>query len=279
MKGVVQTEVARALELIEAVAWAQIQRAVVPTFRDRFGVSVRDAEGVVKLLAPLSLQLALNRVFALGVATPLTVERLDALIAEYRAANVTRFVVGWAPVALPDDARQWFIDRGFRTIRSMAKTCRPTESTIVAETGLQVVEIDPVDADRFGTTAAQGNDLPPEFAPGFNSTIARAGWHHYLALDGVRPVSAAAMYVEGDFAWGGLAGTIASDRGRGAQSALLARRIRDAHRLGARWITCEATADSPRQPSQSLRNMRRLGFEVLYERENYVLDLAPSPIA
>jgi hypothetical protein len=262
------------LELVEASAWAQIQRAVAPSFLERFGVSVHERDGMVALFAPLTRELALNRILALGVSTPLTAIALDALIAEYRAASVPRFLIGWSPVARPDQARQWFTDRGFRKICGMAKTYRRTGSTLAVDTQLEVTEVGAADAERFGATAARGNDMPPEFASGFNSTLGHPGWRHYLALDGARPVAAAALYVEGEVAWGGFAGTIASDRGRGAQSALLARRVRDAASSGAKWITCETTAESPERPNQSLRNMRRLGFELLHEREHYVLDLS-----
>jgi hypothetical protein len=50
--------------------------------------------------------------------------------------------------------------------------------------------------------------------------------------------------------------------------------VRDAASSGAKWITCETTAESPERPNQSLRNMQRLGFELLHEREHYVLDLS-----
>jgi hypothetical protein len=269
-------ELSARLDLVEASAWAQIQRAVAPSFQKRFGVSVHERDGMVALFAPLTRELALNRIFAVGVSTPLSPAQLDALIGEYRAARVPRFLIGWAPGARPDDARKWLTDRGFRKISPMAKMYRRTDSALTVETTLRAIEVDPDDAERFGATAARGNDMPPEFASGFNSTIGHPGWRHYLAFDGARPVAAAALYVEGEVAWGGLAGTIASNRRRGAQSALLARRVRDAASSGAKWITCETTAESPERPNQSLRNMRRLGFELLHEREHYVLDLSDS---
>lgn len=101
------------------------------------------------------------------------------------------------------------------------------------------------------------------------------GWRHYFVLDGERPIAAAALYVEGDVAWAGLGGTLPADRLRGAQNALLARRVREACFAGARWITSWTTAEFSERPNQSLRNMKRLGFEVSYESENYVLDLRP----
>jgi hypothetical protein len=268
-------EVSVRLELIEASAWRQIQRSVAARFRERFGVIVRADSGTVRIHAPRTTELALNRVYALGIATPVTQGRLDALTREFILTGSPRFLISWAPIAQPPEARQWFADRGFRRITRIARLTRRTDPALEAASDLEVVVAGPRDAEQFGATAALGNGLSLDFAPGFNSTMGHRGWRHYLALDGSRPVAAAALYVEGDIAWAGFAGTLPADRRRGAQSALLARRVRDAYDAGARWITCETTAESPERPNQSLRNMRRLGFEVTYELENYVLDLRP----
>jgi len=265
------------LELLEASAWRQIQSTVAPEFSDRFGVSVLADSGTVRIRAPRTSQLALNRVYALGVASPLSETGLDALIQEFVDAGSPRLLISWAPVAQPTEARLWFDERGFRRITGITRLTRRTEPDLEVTSDLKVAAATSGDAEPFGQTAALGNGLPLEFAPGFNSTMGRPGWRHYFAIDGTRPVAAAALYVEADIAWAGFAGTLPADRGRGAQSALLARRVRDAYDAGARWITCETTAESPARPNQSLRNMRRLGFEVTCERENYVLDLPASP--
>jgi len=267
---------ARRLELLEASVWSQIQGMVSPVFRERFGVSVVSDRGGVRIRAPRTRDLSLNRVYALGIEIPLTIEDLDELIVEFREAAVPRFLISWAPVAQPRDARRWFQERGFRRITSIARLTRRTVPDVDVPTDLHIVEARVTDTTLFGEIAARGNGLPPEFAPGLNSTIGRRGWRHYFVFDGDRPVAAAALYVEGDIAWAGFGGTLPDDRRRGAQSALLARRISDAHEAGATWITCWTTAESPERPNQSLRNMKRLGFELTYEIENYVLDLVPG---
>jgi len=226
--------------------------------------------------APRTMELALNRVYALGIATPLIPARLDALVHEFLLAGSPRFLISWAPIALPAEATRWFEERAFRRIISIARLTRRTAPDLAATSSLDVVEARPDDAEQFGAIAALGNGLSPEYAPGFSSTMGRPGWRHYFAVDGTRPVATAALLVEGDVAWAGLASTLPADRRRGAQSTLLARRIRDAFAAGARWITCETTAELPDRPNQSLRNMTRLGFEVTYELENYVLDLRPT---
>ena len=94
-----------------------------------------------------------------------------------------------------------------------------------------------------------------------------------LAYVDSRPIAGAAMYAGEDAAWCGLAATLQAERGRGALSALFVRRIQDAATAGCRWVTAETLPERPDRSNPSLRNMRRLGFEELYEREAHVYGL------
>jgi hypothetical protein len=92
-----------------------------------------------------------------------------------------------------------------------------------------------------------------------------------MALDGDRPAAIAAMFVQGGYAWFDMAGTLSEYRGRGAQGALLQRRIRDAARMGCRWIVVETAEETPERSAPSYRNTLRSGFQVAYLRPNYML--------
>jgi hypothetical protein len=88
-------------------------------------------------------------------------------------------------------------------------------------------------------------------------------------------VGSAALYVEEEYAWARFGGTLPKARRRGAQGAVLAQRIRDAHTMRARWITAWTTAETTDRPTPSRHNMFRRGFEPAYEIENYVRDFSP----
>ena len=75
---------------------------------------------------------------------------------------------------------------------------------------------------------------------------------------------------DGDWYYGTSIATRPSHRRRGAQGALLARRIRDAADLGCRWLVTETGEDLPERPNPSFRNMLRTGFELAYQRANYL---------
>ena len=69
----------------------------------------------------------------------------------------------------------------------------------------------------------------------------------------------------------GLGATVPSHRGKGAQGALLARRIADANESGARATVTETGRPEPGEEAKhpSYRNILRAGFEEAYVRINY----------
>jgi GNAT superfamily N-acetyltransferase len=138
----------------------------------------------------------------------------------------------------------------------------PTDYRIaVAETG---------DAKAFAEVATIGFGMPPQWRPWLAASVGRAGWRHYLAWKDSKPVACAALFVRGDAGWLGVATTVPAARGRGAQGALLARRIEDGLALGCRWFVTETGEETPERPNPSFRNMIRAGFKVAYHRQNYM---------
>lgn len=264
--------ISRLMHRVEVEAWAQMQLALPADFTARMGISVTRTGGGVALMARNVDNLALNRLLGLGLDEPLDASLLGDLIARYRDAGVSRLLVQWSPDASPDDMPIRLRSLGFRAIPRIAKLCRRPDSHAEAPTSVTVRTIDVDEAAAFAATA--GCVERPELAPGFSSTVGHPGWHHYLAMHGARAVAAAALFVRDEIAWFGLGVTLPADRGRGAHSALLARRLRDAAALGCNWAACETTEETPERPNPSFRNMRRAGFEVVCLGENYVLDLA-----
>jgi hypothetical protein len=267
------------IELIEAEAWAELQINLAEDFRSRLGIDVQHRSGAVLLIAGNSPTLPINRVIGLGLIAPLTEKVLDEVIHEYSSAGVERFIVQWSPAAEPALAHEWFIDRGFTLLaRPITKVYRRAAAmhAIVADPLLTVTEIGQSDAQVFEDLIAVPLGVPEGLGPGIRSTIGLPGWRFYLVYDGHRPIAGAALFVKGRMAWCGLGATIESDRRRGAQAALLARRLHDAEVDGCEWVTADTLAETAERASQSYRNMTRAGFTTLYDRPNYLLDLRLS---
>ena len=69
------------------------------------------------------------------------------------------------------------------------------------------------------------------------------------------------MWVEGEHAYLGFAGTLPEHRGKGGQGSLFAARIARARELGCTTIVTETGEQIPDRPSESYRNILRFGFE------------------
>ena len=134
---------------------------------------------------------------------------------------------------------------------------------------MTVREVHASERDVFGSTAAAGFEMPPPFAGWLAGVVGLEGWHTYVSFFVDEPVGAAALLVAGDFAWLGIGATRSTLRKRGSQSALLARRIADAARFGARHASTETGVPQEGKPAPSYANILKAGFEVAYVRPNW----------
>jgi GNAT superfamily N-acetyltransferase len=142
---------------------------------------------------------------------------------------------------------------------------------------LDVRRIGSADARVFGHLVATAFNYPPAISPIAGQTIGREHWHHYLAFEGDTPIASGAMYISGEAAWFGFAATDAAYRKRGAQQALILRRLEDAAEAGCKWVSVETAEDTVTRDAPSFRNLRRLGFEIAYGRPNYLWVRAAGP--
>lgn len=257
------------VERTEAEAWHDAYAAATPAVAARLGISVARIGGAVALGMKSVPYPGFNRAVGLGVDRPATEAELEAILAWATEHAPPKFCVHRSPRALPSEIPSWLEARGLVVRTRWAKMLRDVEAPPEERTDLDLVEIRPEGSAAFGAAAAEGFGLP-DWSDWIATMVGRTGWRHYLALDGERPVATGALFVQGDVGWLGFASTLPSHRGRGAQSALLARRIRDAAGLGCRHVATETGEDLPERPNPSFRNMIRAGFEVAYLRDNYI---------
>lgn len=259
----------RAIEGIEAEAWRQHQLASPASIKQRYGIEVRDLAGGVALIAPAG-PVGMNRMLGLGLSHPLDDEALDQVIDVFRTAAVPRFMLLLSPDAHGMNDTH-LLGRGFVQRSRMAKLFRRPDATASSATDLVITMIGHSDADLYGKVVAAGHDDPPDLAAAHAATVGTPQWRHYLAYDGGgAAVAGATLFWSNGVAWCGFSSTLPAARGRGAHSALLARRIRDAAELGCTLVACETVEETEARPNAAYRNMRRAGFEVAYMRPNLV---------
>jgi hypothetical protein len=260
----------RLLEHADTQGWASHQLAAPPVVVEHFGLGLQRLAGATLMSASRGDILGLNRVLGLGIDEPLTPAVLDDVLSRYRARDVTKVLLQLCPLAIDPATDAAFEARGIAARTRHAKLWRQPDPRLSASTDLTIVEIDRSSAELYGAVAVQAYGDPPLLAAGHSATIGQKEWRHYIAFDGDRAVSTAALYVTDSTGWCGFAATLPSHRGRGAHCALLAARVREAAAQGCEVVVCETLEETPERPNPSFRNMRRMGFEVAYFRPNFI---------
>jgi GNAT superfamily N-acetyltransferase len=203
----------------------------------------------------------LNRVYLCGAEPGLSSAGIGRLIDLFATEGVKRFFVWLSPGPDMDQARAWLEKHGLVRVR---RTGYPTlwrtgPSDLHYQTDLDVRE---VNADEIAQAGDQlGETLWPEYA----RSAGRDKFFHYMAFDGERPVAIAALCIFEDLGYLMAAATAEDSRKRGAQQALIAKRIERAEQMGCTIQVSETLY----MLEHSYRNLRRAGFAEAYEKEIY----------
>jgi GNAT superfamily N-acetyltransferase len=266
-----------ALDAIERRFWSDLWRAATPALAAEHGLALASfgplQATLVRDLAPVR---AMNLVLGAAEADA---DELAAGLAWAEAQRVD-FYVAVTP-GLPGSAAAEALlrERGYmlgyawmKFVRDAAPSAEPDPS------GVEVVELggDPGDGALLGRIVSAGFGLPSWMGELFEGVCGADGWRCYAALLDGEPVAAATLRVDGAVAECGAAATLDAARGRGCQTALLRRRIRDAAAVGCRTLFVETGVRTDERPSASYRNILRAGFREAYARPNWVVQSAAA---
>jgi hypothetical protein len=201
-----------------------------------------------------------NRIYVCGRAGGLSHEGLVALIDRFNANNVQRAFLWLSPGPEMDTVREWMRALGLVKVswtRYPALWRAPALMTSLAPFEIRRVNRDEVSnaREQFGLVTM----------PGFAESVGRDGFHHYIAFDAGRPIASAALVHFEDIGYLTYAHTSEADRRRGAQLALIARRITDAAQLGCTHVISQTLT----MLKSSFANLQRSGFREIYEQEVY----------
>jgi GNAT superfamily N-acetyltransferase len=257
------------LEGVERRAWQDLARAFPGPLGQALGLEVDEIGGALFLLVSKLPVFQFNWLAGAGLGGD-GGDSIAEAVRRFRRAGQRKFFVQIPPGPNARACEARAREAGLvEHPLAWAKFCRPTAGAPVASTPLDIREVGPDDRDLFGSTGIAAFGMPPALAPWLSQIVGRPGWHAYLSFSGTEPAGAAALYADGDLAWLGIGATRPEMRRRGGQSALLARRIADAGRLGASYAVTETGVPQPGQPAPSHANILRAGFEVAYVRPNW----------
>lgn len=184
-------------------------------------------------------------------------ERVEEVTAFYRRLGLR----GWTEVA-PGAEMERLLERmaaaGWAQVGFWASFHGPAVAP-PAPAGVEVIEAGEADMAAFAHIHLDGHEVPSEDRGPDEAAVrawfGRPGWRLYLArVDGVAAASAA-LTIDDGLGYLANAATLPGMRGRGCQTALLARRIADAAAAG-----CESVASLAEFGSGSQRNLERAGL-------------------
>jgi GNAT superfamily N-acetyltransferase len=212
---------------------------------------------------------------ALGFTEPVTDDRLAELVRIVEQSGVPACAIQVQPRG-PSDGFALAAERLGLTPGGMFVKCfGPAEPRDLATDGLRIERIGADHAEAYSRIMHIGFEFDRSemserwFSdPGFFE----GDWATYAAFDGDEPVAVARLLVVAETEAGAMFGaaTLPAARGRGAQSALLDVRIREARERGCRYASAETWAESPEHPNPSQHNMRAAGLDEVHARRNWV---------
>lgn len=251
------------LERIELSAVLDFFSAAPPDVAHAFDLGVLDlGDAAAFSIGAHPKMLLFNRVLGLeGDAALADIERWFA------SRGCTFAVSIRAGVELEDVLEE----RGYRRRSQLMKFRRGVEQPPVRRTSLRIEQIHEKRAADYGAVVAAVFGLGSPLDRWFAALCTRTCWACFGAFDGDRLIGTGAAHVAGTLGWLGAAGTLEDARGRGAQSALLAARIRAASDADARMFATETIDRVDGVAGPSFRNVVRAGFEEAYVQEWWVL--------
>jgi GNAT superfamily N-acetyltransferase len=261
------------LEVAESEYLADSFAAAPPSIANELGMSIRQVGGgIASIMKADPTGFFWSRVLGLGWSEPVTDEVVLELLNIYSREGAGSILIQISPVASPPGWSEILQRYGFKNGRSWVKLIRDVSEPPSITTDLAIRPINISEATSYGTVYWEGFGIPdPRFVTWMSAHVGRIGWMMFGAFDKETLVAVATMRHQGDVVCLSGAATIPSHRNRGAQSALMAARLKVAASLGAKWASTETGTETEADPNPSLHNMRRMGFEELYARENWIL--------
>jgi GNAT superfamily N-acetyltransferase len=260
-----------ALERIEREAWRDLAAAAPPDFAASAGLETHELGDALMLMASRVPVFQFNWLSGAGLDGA-DAEAIPAAIRRFRDAGQRKFFI-----QIPPSPQAAHFEAQARAAglaphpAAWTKFERETRDPPRVVTTLSVREVGGGERDLFAATVVAGYGMPAPIADWLREIVGRAGWSCYVSFAGDEPAGAGALFVDEDAAWLGVGATKPAYRRRGGQSALIARRLADAARRGARFAVTETGVQQPSEPTPSHRNILAAGFRAAYVRPNWAL--------
>lgn len=252
-------------EWIEKRAWQELFELASPELKQELGLSALCQGAALVLSCRADPNLLLNRIIGAQRAA-----ELAWALNQMQISNINSYFVHIdEDELLPSVATLLKQQDVVPYRRSWAKYMRQAFPVGPVRNAFQIESARPSDGPDLGRILAYGFDMSHKAAALWGNLVGRRNWHIYVARHDQQVVAAGVLYVFGDVGYLMAAATTPSQRRKGAQAALMARRIRRAHQLGCNTVIKETGVRMPDEANPSQSNIERFGFKEICVRANY----------
>jgi hypothetical protein len=259
----------REAEDIELAGLCALHEAADERLRDRLDLRLEEVgDGVASVAGALpSSAITINRMLGLGRRRPPQVADVKAAVDLYRGAGVERFFLQPDPATSDGRIAPLCEAAGLERARAWQKFTRGRDEAVPeVESEFTLREIGPGEGEAFARIVCDAFDLGDAAIPWIARLPAADGWHAFVTFSGGTPAGTGALYISGTAAFTDFGATAPEFRGRGAQTANLAHRVRAALDWGcARIHTCTGIAVEG-DPQHSYANILRCGYREAHMR-------------
>lgn len=258
----------RKADAIECEAWKAMYEAAPRSVVEALGLHVLEVEDATLFLAPRLPTGQFNRAIGLGNDRPPSEEAIEAVVASARDAGSPVFLLHAFEGSI---LAERLARRGFALARRRAWAKMLHDGPLPeVRTSLRIGDVPRTERSALARVLAAAHGMPPPIVPWVEAMIEHPGYRAFGAYDGETLVAGGLLFLGKEGAWLGLGGTSPSHRNRGAQGALMVRRVEEAIGAGVHAIETETGEPVDGEANPSLANMVRTGFRKVGSRLNFV---------
>ncbi|TPK66344.1 hypothetical protein FJ546_06125 [Mesorhizobium sp. B2-4-19] len=270
----VSRDLSRVIERAEVNAWLDLYAAAPADFAARQGLSIAGEGDLAWTTCTTIPFVHFNCVKNFGVDSPASESQLDALLAHYRAAGISRPWFYVNPHTEPSRVRCWLEARGLQRQGGWERIYREADplssEPLFTIDGVSVERVKKASANEWAGFIDKSYRLPT--SPWLLALAGRQGWHHYMAKRGGAVVAVRSLFIGADgAAWSGIEAPVPGIMAPSfdLDAVLGEALVRDGIAAGAKLFATDIEAPQEQRDGPAYRNYARLGFRIAYFRSHY----------
>lgn len=263
------------IENAEITAWKDLFAAQPDVFIREQGAETTHIEGFLVASCQKIPFPHFNIALDLGVHKPFSESQLDEVLAYFKRKNISRFYLQTTPVTQPQVAAEWFTRRGMRHVSSwhrIARTDAPLTAPLQLAGRYTVEDVSAENAEVWANFIDKVYGMPTK--TWLLELVGRPRWLHVICRDKAGQIVAArSMKINPDnTAYFCIDAPIPGIMTQNFEADyLLARRLVEIGlNQGVELFTSDIEKPSPTQDTPAYHFWSALGFEVAYEKRNYM---------